>query len=83
MAIYNTNRIARSVESKTRIELNEAKRKIEKLENQVKELQSLLLKYTFTSKQKGQLEMNADKDPIMQNINVLIKVAQRSAEKAT
>lgn len=27
--------------------------------------------------------MNAERDPIMQNINVLIKVAQRQAEKAT
>jgi hypothetical protein len=63
--------------------LSEAKRQIEKLENQIKELQQLLLKYTLTSKQKEKVEMNAERDPIMQNINVLIKVAQRQAEKAT
>lgn len=64
-AIYNANRVAKSFESKTRIELFEAKRQIEKLDNQVKELQQLLLKYTFTSKQKEKLEMNAERDPIM------------------
>ena len=49
-ALYNSNRVARSVESKTRIELSEARMQIEKLQSYIKELQSMLQKYTLTAK---------------------------------
>lgn len=65
IARYSSLRVVKSQATKTEIELLDARRKIEKLEARVKELQKILLSYTFTSKQQESIDFNSERDEIM------------------
>ena len=51
--------------------------------SQVRELQKQLNKQTLTQEQEMNLSTHAQKDNVMQNINVLIKGAKKTSEKAS
>lgn len=81
-AFYSVNRQVKSIESKTLLELSEAKQKIKKLEMQVKELQKNLQKHTLMKSQSEQFNMNSEHDYIMKYISGLIQVSKNQEEKA-
>ena len=81
IAVWNSHRIVQSQADETKRKLSEEKRENKKLQATVREPKKDRMRTNFNEKQKADISAKEQQDEVMQNVNVLIKTAQRQVQQ--